>query len=245
MKLFYSGTARSCPVCLGNFRRFTPYGSPARPDARCPGCASNERERAQFKLLQEVVIPRLPADAKSLHVAPETGIENMMRARFGTNYVTGDLFPGRADRVVDLTRLQFEDNSLDFFFASHVLEHIPDDSLALSEIFRTLKPGGLAFLEVPVLSHKTYEDAAINSGKARLREYGQDDHVRLCGVDYADRIRAAGLMTTDIKVAEQFSEQDCKQMRLLTEYPAEMAARMPPRYEAHFDLSWLCEKPTS
>ncbi|MGA3562280.1 class I SAM-dependent methyltransferase [Melissospora conviva] len=49
----------------------------------------------------------------------------------------------------DLRHLPFPDASFDRIIASEVLEHIPDDTAAIAEIERVLKPGGLAAVTVP------------------------------------------------------------------------------------------------
>ena len=49
----------------------------------------------------------------------------------------------------DITRLPFSDRSFDLVICSEVLEHIPEDSKAVSEITRVLKPGELAVVSVP------------------------------------------------------------------------------------------------
>jgi ubiquinone/menaquinone biosynthesis C-methylase UbiE len=38
--------------------------------------------------------------------------------------------------------LPFEDNQYDVILCNHVLEHIPDDTKAMQELYRVLKPGG-------------------------------------------------------------------------------------------------------
>jgi ubiquinone/menaquinone biosynthesis C-methylase UbiE len=38
----------------------------------------------------------------------------------------------------------FEDNQYDVILCNHVLEHIPDDTKAMQELYRVLKPGGMA-----------------------------------------------------------------------------------------------------
>ncbi|GAA3315441.1 hypothetical protein GCM10020219_031950 [Nonomuraea dietziae] len=40
--------------------------------------------------------------------------------------------------------MPFEDNSFDRVIAAEVLEHIHEDTTAMREILRVLKPGGLA-----------------------------------------------------------------------------------------------------
>jgi SAM-dependent methyltransferase len=143
----------------------------------------------------------------------------------------------------DLTALSFADASFDFVFASHVLEHIQDDRRAMAEMFRVLSPGGLAFVEVPVLAQHTYEDATITDPAARLAAFGQSDHVRICGLDYEERLRNAGFDVTPLWVKKEFSATELSTMRLIAEIPPEVQAQMPPRYECHHDVAWLCEKP--
>lgn len=46
-------------------------------------------------------------------------------------------------------KLPFSNNSFDFVVSNHVIEHVPDANLHLTEIFRILKPGGLVYLATP------------------------------------------------------------------------------------------------
>jgi Methyltransferase domain len=77
------------------------------------------------------------AHLRMLHVAPEVFFREFFSQRFG-RYETADLKMKSADHIVDLQHLPFEDNTSDFFYASHVLEHVPDDRKAISEIRRIL-----------------------------------------------------------------------------------------------------------
>ena len=84
----------------------------------------------------------------------------------------------------------------DIIICNHVLEHILHDTQALSELFRTLKPKGWAILQVPfdpTLS-KTLEDPSINSASEQYEIFGDIDHVRIYGKDYANRLQNAGFI---------------------------------------------------
>jgi ubiquinone/menaquinone biosynthesis C-methylase UbiE len=48
-----------------------------------------------------------------------------------------------ADVKADICDLPFEDNQYDVILCNHVLEHIPDDTKAMQELYRVLKPGGI------------------------------------------------------------------------------------------------------
>jgi predicted SAM-dependent methyltransferase len=76
----------------------------------------------------------------------------------------------------------------------HVLEHVQDDEKAISEIYRVLKPGGYAILQVPYDETRavTYEDAIITTPEDRRKHFGQFDHVRIYGRDFIDRFVKPG-----------------------------------------------------
>ena len=46
----------------------------------------------------------------------------------------------------------------DVIYCSHVLEHVPDDRLAMGELRRVLKRAGWAVLLVPITAEQTIED---------------------------------------------------------------------------------------
>jgi SAM-dependent methyltransferase len=149
-----------------------------RKHARCPNCSALERHRLQFLVLQEVFREKETAHLRMLHVAPEASFRAFFSQRFG-QYETADLKMKGADHIVDLQHLPFGDNTYDFVFASHVLEHIPDDRKAISEIRRILRPNGMAILPVPIYAGKTVEFSEPDPN-----EFG---HVRAPGLDYFDR----------------------------------------------------------
>lgn len=110
-------------------------------------------------------------------------------------YITGDIESPLAKVKMDIHNIPFEENTFDIIFCNHVLEHVESDLRAMEEMKRVLKPGGWAILQVPFfypLNDETTEDPSITDPRERERRFGQDDHVRLYGEDYADRIRSTG-----------------------------------------------------
>jgi SAM-dependent methyltransferase len=179
---------RTCSVC-GFAGRFQAAGRPRRIDARCPKCGSAERYRLLALWLDRH--GQFLRQADTLHFAPEPGLAKLLKARVG-RYRSADIAEGRADMVLDIEKIAAPDTSCDCIVCSHVLEHV-DDKRALAEIYRVLKPGGVALIMLPVIEgwSKTYETNAATP-EERKRHYGQSDHVRYYGADVRDRIKEAG-----------------------------------------------------
>ena len=168
-----------CPVCAykGPFKDIHPPTG-LRRHAQCPRCHALERHRIQYVALIHALNGMDTSAQRALHVAPEPFFRKLLSERFG-HYETADLSMPGVDHHVDLQALPFADQSYDFVFASHVLEHVPDDHKALSEIRRILKPKGMAILPVPLVARETIEYPEPNPFEAY--------HVRAPGLDYFDR----------------------------------------------------------
>ena len=170
-----------CSVCdrTGKFlsEGFGPF---TRPAAVCPHCGARERHRLQALALDAVIRDELSGRPRVLHAAPEPLVAKKLKS-IADSYLSIDLDPTRAERVEDLTKLSFTDSTFDLVFASHVLEHIPEDRQAIAEIWRVLAPGGIAILPVPIVAPQTVEYS-----QPVLAEAG---HVRAPGLDYFDRLR--------------------------------------------------------
>ena len=182
---------RTCNIC-GYQGRFQSAGRPRRIDARCPRCSSAERYR-----LLALWLDRHGGNLRKAHVlhfAPEAGLASLLKTRVG-RYQSADIAPGRADLVLNIEAIAAPESSYDCVVCSHVLEHV-DDAKALSEIFRVLRPAGVALIMLPVIEGwaTTYENPNVKSPEDRKRHYGQSDHVRYYGADVRDRIRAAGFV---------------------------------------------------
>jgi SAM-dependent methyltransferase len=180
---------RVCNIC-GYEGYFGPAGGGLRIDAKCPRCKSAERYRL-FKLWLDVNADKLRGK-EVLHFAPEKSLRAIIEPLV-KSYTTADINPGKADRVLNIEAIDLPDASCDVVVCSHVLEHV-NDVKALSEIYRVLKPGGLAIIMLPIVEgwSRTYENAEVESAAGRTIHFGQHDHVRYYGADVRERIRAAG-----------------------------------------------------
>ncbi len=193
----WSGDARYCPLCESHVRAFRPAGIVARPDARCPVCGSLERHRLLWLYLHQQTDLFDGRHKKLLHVSPEYVIGTRLKTQPGIDYLSCDLESKQAMVQMDITDIHLSDNTFDVIICNHVMEHIPDDRLAMSELFRVLKPGGWAILQTPISGDTTFEDAAVQTPEDRLRHFGQRDHVRIYGRDYQERLGSVGF---DVKV---------------------------------------------
>jgi SAM-dependent methyltransferase len=111
-------------------------------------------------------------------------------------YLTADLHAPRVMVRMDVTAIDAAEGTFDVILCNHVLEHVTEDRRAMSELHRVLKPGGWAILQVPIRGDVTQEDRSVTDPRERERLYGQYDHVRQYGRDYADRLRDAGFRVT-------------------------------------------------
>lgn len=188
---------RKCPLCGWLGFRFEPYGNKMthREDAQCPICGSLERHRAAFLLLRG----KIPPGQKVLHAAPESLMIPWL-VSVSCEYLNVDLYYP-AMRRMDLTNIDLPDGSKTLVWCSHVLEHVPDDRKALSEIFRVLAPSGMLVLQVPIVGETTYENAAVTAESERLEKFLQEDHVRLYGLDLKRRVEESGFSCAILSAA--------------------------------------------
>jgi len=179
---------KQCPCC-GYLGRFDTTGHPPRYGSLCPTCGSLERHRLLVLADQK---EDFFTGKEVLHFAPETILSRIIGQR-AKRYVTADLASGRADRILDIERIDQPGESWDVVVCSHVLEHV-NDQAALAELHRILRQDALLVAMVPIIEgwDTTYEDPAITSEQDRQRHFGQFDHVRIYGRDFRDRLKFAG-----------------------------------------------------
>jgi SAM-dependent methyltransferase len=217
----YKGHGFTCNVCQQQYFRFVDdwpasenknaisknnviagYGK----NIICPNCLSNARERLVIAMLQHHVNI---FNKKILHLSPEKNVYQYLKSK--SEIITADLVPDfyknidKQIRKEDAMAFSFADQSFDVVIANHVLEHIPDDLKAMSEIFRVLKKGGIAILQVPYSEtiSATIEEPLIDNPVKQSALFGQKDHVRIYQLnDYISRLEQSGFIVSQISYKE-------------------------------------------
>jgi SAM-dependent methyltransferase len=151
-----------------------------------------------------------------LHIAPEVCFIHRFERMKNLDYITADLESPLAQIHMDIHQMPFEAGAFDVVFCNHVMEHVTDDLQAMGEILRVLRPQGWAIIQSPMDYSlvTTFEDPAIQSAQARFEAYGQEDHVRLYGLDYPERLRKAGFEVTERQYAQELPPDQVQQYAL-------------------------------
>jgi SAM-dependent methyltransferase len=213
---FLKGNKHTDPIDGKSYRKFLPYGyENVRENVLAPGTLSLERHRLLWLYLKNET-HFFTENLKVLHFAPEQAFYKRFREMENLDYTTTDLNSPIADVKADICNLPFKDNTYDFIICNHVLEHIPEDTKALQEIFRILAPGGTAIMQVPYkadLAH-TFEDDTITDKKERTRIFGQYDHVRVYGMDYFEKLSSIGFQVEAADYTKTLSSEEVEKYRL-------------------------------
>ena len=162
----------------------------------CPKCLSISRERIVKIAIEHFFVW---GDKSILLFGPSEKEFSLLR-KVG-KVTTIDLLPAyyrHVDPAIifgDATHLSFGSETYDYIIANHILEHIPEDMAAMKEIYRVLKKGGTALLQVPYSEQLeiTIEEPDINDPQLQSKLFGQADHVRIYALkDYIRRLQEAG-----------------------------------------------------
>jgi len=219
----HRGSHIVCPICqfesngfeivgidVPVLREKQVIGGGAR-SAGCYKCDSDDRERLLYVYLRDKLEVFDQRDFKILHIAPELNLAKKLRGARFQEYICGDLLQDgyqypRFVKSLDVTNLPFDDDTFDLVICCHVLEHILDDGRAMKEIARVLTDDGKAILQVPISenSEHTIEDFSVTDPKERTELFGQPDHVRIYGQDYAGRLKANGLSMTRVNISGEY-----------------------------------------
>jgi len=178
-KILYSGTTYQCPLCDYKCRDWAYSGVDAEVNKKldiigagrrknvCHQCGSNDRERLVFAFLNQQLKSPDWSKMAFLHIAPEHNLSNWIAQQQPLSYIQGDRHMegyqySAAVQHLDITALPFSNEQFDWVICNHVLEHIEDDKKAMGEIYRVLKPGGSAVLQVPISRLYNLQSSASN-----------------------------------------------------------------------------------
>lgn len=103
-------------------------------------------ERPLLKICYNDWYDRLVGDVRSVSTPGlllELGSGGSCLKNIEPAFITSDVVPGVAERVIDGCDLPFEDGTLQAIALTHVLHHIPDVEAFFREARRTLVPGGV------------------------------------------------------------------------------------------------------
>ncbi len=214
--LWLKGNRYTDPIDGKSFRKFLPYGyENQRDNVLSPSTLSLERHRLLWLYLQNET-DFFTTPKKVLHFAPEQAFYKRFRKQKNLDYTTTDLNSPLADVKADICNLPFKDEEFDVILCNHVLEHIPDDTKAMQELYRILKKGGMAILQIPqdLSREKTFEDNSITNRKERAKIFGQYDHVRIYGRDYFDKLRSIGFTVVEEDYTQKITPELVDKYRL-------------------------------
>ena len=222
----HSGTKYQCPICGYKSKDFYPIGinipvlkekqvvGAGLRNGGCFKCDSSDRERLIYTyLVNKMDLLNQPKNIRILHLAPEKNLFRILYNHGFKNYVCGDLFtegykyPEYVQNM-NVLNIPFEDNYFDLIICNHLLEHVPNDTDAMKELFRVLKQKGKAILQVPISknSDKTFEDFSVTDPKEREIVFGQFDHLRVYGQDYPERLESEGFSVVRINISGEFTK---------------------------------------
>ena len=192
----YRGNNIECPVCNHTFSKFLSYGSNVahRENVLCPFDLTLERHRLMWIYLKDHSDFFTAPQLNVLHMAPEQCFIERFKTQKNLIYLTADIESPIADMHFDLHQIPLDDNRFDVVFCNHVMEHVDHPIQCMQELYRVMKPGGWAIMQVPqdMNREQTYEDPNIVTPEDREKHFWQKDHVRLFGRDYPDYLRNAG-----------------------------------------------------
>jgi SAM-dependent methyltransferase len=206
-----------CPCCAwsGHAFRALDVGQGIDYGVVCHHCRRMDRHRF-LKLLFERRPPAFMRDGvRILYIAPEWDLDDIIRFTAGQKVVFADFdrnsLPDHGMRTaIDLTGAALRDEAFDGVVCIHVLEHIPEDSKAVSEILRMLRPGGEAVVMVPFSPFtETIEFGEPNPQLfGHVRDYAEEDFAdRLAGLKF-ERIAARDFLSSEERKTYSIREKE-------------------------------------
>ena len=204
----WAGNSVHCPLCTRSFRGFRPAGKrlSRRENAICPYCGARERDRLTSLFLARPDGPT--SGSPILHVAPEACLQPHLRRLGDGHYVTADLIRTDVDERFDLMAIPHPDASFHAVYCSHVLQDVPDDIVAMAELYRILEPGGWAIFNIPVTADTTVDHRDKPRHVRSRGDRRPHEHLRTYGKDFPQRMGSVGFKVRVICPSDLASVQE-------------------------------------
>jgi len=169
--------------------------------------------------------------AEILHFGAERCFVPEYKSR-ASRYVMADAVPTREETQVDIQKIQYPDNTFDTVICHQILEHVVDDSAAMRELHRVVRPSWRVLLTTPVVAK--WKNSLVDIGKsdAKTRDllFGQSDHLRYYGADFKDSLQRVGF-EIDEYIAQ---EPDVSQYSLVRGETIYVATKSDPSLRPHW-----------
>ncbi len=203
------GGRRECPVCSWSGRHFRTFVSADEviPGCICPGCGSFDRHRQLVLGVRDELAARKGWSPEvmvgfSLSTAMRFLLEHEGLARCFRTDIDADDQRFAPDVVADLRNVPFGSATIDWVFCSHVLEHIPELELCVDEIFRMLKPGGAAWIQVP------FEPGRAHSRRIEIDPHRAHAHAWQFAPDFGKLLLRDGWTISEVVAGDAVSSAD-------------------------------------
>jgi SAM-dependent methyltransferase len=204
-----------------------------RPSTECPVCKSRERHRLLIHYLEHGA-KMFQQKLEVLHFSPQEAEETVLRHQPNWRYVTTD-YEHTEDLGLDLTAIDQPNDSWDLVIVYHIFEHIIEDQKGMKELYRIVRPGGKAIVQVPLelAQAEIHEDPTITSAKERAKHFGQANHVRKYSIKgFRERLEAVGFQVEAVDYISQLDPAFVEKHRMGGVFK-------PPMDES----IWVCTKP--
>ncbi|MGG3622445.1 class I SAM-dependent methyltransferase [Bacillus gobiensis] len=195
-------TAFECQFCENKFQQFIPWSDKSeysdatlevwnKNTAICPHCFSMDRER-MYRLYIEEKTDLKKGLNRILHIGLEPSLRNWLKDMSNVEYSGGYVTSESGSRKLDLTNLDYPDETFDVIICSHVLERVPDDEKAMKELHRVLRNDGWAIMQAQIALH------ANNSNKSTVKIYRRKDFVK--------KLEKSGFTVVPIHLVQTFGD---------------------------------------
>ncbi len=202
---------RSCPVCGWGGHRMRNFlsGDEIIRHCICPDCGSFDRHRLLVQGVRQE-LARRPGWSPEVMVgfSLSTAVRYVLEHEGLSRCFRSDIDAGEdrfsPDFTADLRNAPLATGAVEWIFCSHVLEHIPDLDTCVDEILRVLRPGGMAWIQVP------FEQGLAHSRRIPVDPHRAHAHAWQFAPDFGHLLERPGWTVTEHIAADVLpaSERD-------------------------------------